>query len=132
VAKHPMDGFAAMAVGLAAIGAGLALANLFTVALAYPMEKRGGTPMPRAASGHNGEAAGSQLITLLGVGVAVTPVILAAVFTQSVPAAIRLPLLVLGAAAYGLALAWAGVRGAAVTAEQKLPELAQTAIQSAL
>jgi ABC-2 type transport system permease protein len=132
VAKHPMDGFAGMACGLAGIGAGLALANLFTVGMAYPVEKRGGTPMPRAASGHNGEAAGSQLLTLLGVGVAVTPVILAAVFTQSAPAAIRLPVLVLGAAAYGLALAWAGVRGAASAAEQKLPELAQIAIQSAL
>ena len=37
-----------------------------------------------------------------------------------------------GGAAYGLALAWAGVRGAAITAEQKLPELTQIAIQSAL
>src|SRR6516162_9222843 len=132
VAKHPMDGFAALAVGLAGIGAGLALANIFTVTMTYPVEKRGGVPMPRAASGHNGEAAGSQLLTLLGTGVAVTPVILAAVFSQSAPAAIRLPLLVLGAAAYGLALAWAGVRGAAHLAEQKLPELAQIAVQSAL
>lgn len=88
--------------------------------------------MPRAASGHNGEATGSQLITLLGVGLAVTPVILAAVFTQSVPAAIRMPVLVLGGAAYGLALTWAGVRGAANLAEQKLPELSQIAIQSNL
>ena len=86
--------------------------------------------MPRATSGHNGEAAGSQLLTMLGVGVAVTPVILAAVFTQSVPAAIRMPVLVLGAAVYGLALAWSGVRGAANLAEQKLPELSQIAIQS--
>ena len=132
VAKHPMDGFAAMAVGLAAIGAGLALANLFTVASAYPMEKRGGTPMPRAASGHNGEAVASQLFTLLGVGLAVTPVIVAAVFTRSDPAAIWMPVLVLGGAAYGLALAWGGVRGAANLAEQKLPELAQIAIQSDL
>ena len=132
VAKHPIDGFVAMAVGLAAIGAGLALANLFTVASAYPVEKRGGTPVPRAASGHNGQAAASQLITLLGVGVAVTPVILAAVFTRTGPAAVWMPVLVLGGAAYGLALAWAGVRGAAKVAEQKLPELAQIAIQSAL
>ena len=130
VAKHPVDGFAAMAVGLAAIGAGLALANLFTVAMAYPVEKRGGTPMPRATSGHNGEAAGSQLLTLLGVGVAVTPVILAAVFTRTGPAAIWMPVLVLGGAVYGLALAWGGVRGAAILAEQKLPELSQVAIQS--
>jgi len=132
VAKHPMDGFVAMALGLAGIGAGLALANIFTVVSAYPVEKRGGTPMPRATTGHNGEAVGSQLITMLGVGVAVTPVILAAVFTRTAPAAISLPVLVLGGAAYGLALAWAGVRGAANLTEQKLPELAQIAVQSAL
>jgi ABC-2 type transport system permease protein len=132
VAKHPMDGFLAMAVGLAGIGAGLALANLFTVTMAYPVEKRGGTPIPRAASGHNGEAAGSQLITLLGVGLAVTPVIVAAVLTRADPAAIWMPVLVLGGAVYGLALAWAGVRGAANLAEQKLPELSQIAIQSKL
>jgi ABC-2 type transport system permease protein len=132
VAKHPMDGFVAMALGLAAIGAGLAMANIFTVVSAYPVEKRGGTPIPRAATGHNGEAAASQLLTLLCVGVGVTPVILAAVLTQSVSPAIRLPVLVLGGAAYGLALAWAGVRAAAILAAVKLPELAQIAIQSSL
>jgi ABC-2 type transport system permease protein len=132
VARHPMDGFLGMAVGLAGIGAGLAMANLFTVASAYPVERRGGTPMPRAASGYNGQAAGSQLVILLGVGVAVTPVILAAVFTRTDPAVIWTPVLVVGAAAYGLALAWAGARGAAAVAEQKLPELAQIAIQSNL
>ncbi len=132
VAKHPIDGFLALAVGLAGIGAGLALANLFTVAMAYPVEKRGGTPTPIAASGHGGEAFGSWILTVLGVGVAATPVILAVVFTRTGPAAIWMPVLVLGGAAYGLALAWAGVRGAANLAEQKLPELAQIAIQSAL
>jgi hypothetical protein len=43
-----------------------------------------------------------------------------------------MPLLVLGAAGYGLALAWAGVRIAAATAAQKLPELCQIAIRSQL
>jgi hypothetical protein len=57
---------------------------------------------------------------------------LAVVFTPSVPAAVRLPVLVLGGAAYGLGLAWAGVRAAAILAEQKLPELAQVAIQGTL
>jgi len=132
VAGHPLDGFAGMAVGLAGIGAGLALANLFTVTMAYPVEKRGGTPMPRAATEHNGQAAGSQLLTLLGVGLTVTPVIVAAVLTRTDPASIWLPVLVLIGAAYGLALAWAGVRGAAHLAARKLPELAQIAIQSSL
>jgi ABC-2 type transport system permease protein len=132
VAKHPIDGFCALAVGLAGIGAGLALANLFSVVLAYPMEKRGGTPTPRPASGHAGQAFAAWFLSVLGVGAAVTPVILAAVFTRTDPAAIWMPVLVLGGAAYGLALTWAGVRGAASIAEQKLPELAQIAIQSAL
>jgi ABC-2 type transport system permease protein len=132
LAKHPLNGFAGMAVGLAGIGAGLALTNVFSVASAYPMEKRAGTPMPRPASGHNGEALGAFILTLLGTGLAVTPVFLITLLTQSASAAVRLPLLVLGAAAYGLALAWGGVRAAASLAEQKLPELAQIAIQSVL
>jgi hypothetical protein len=88
--------------------------------------------MPRAASGHTGSGVAGNLLSLLGVGAAVTPVIIAAVLTQSAPAAIRLPVLVLGAALYGLALAWAGVQGAASLAEQKLPELSQIAIASNL
>jgi ABC-2 type transport system permease protein len=132
VAKHPMDGFVAMAVGVAGIGAGLALANLLTVTMPYPVEKRAGNPIPKATSGHNGQSTGATFIIFLGVGVAVTPVILAVAFTPSAPAAIRMPLLIPGAAAYGLALAWGGVRGAAIIAGRKLPELAQIAIQSAL
>jgi ABC-2 type transport system permease protein len=132
VATHPVDGFLGMAVDLAGIGAGLALANLFSVISAYPVQKRAGTPVPRAASGHAGQAFTGWILTLLGVGLAVTPVILAAVFTQAASPAIRLPVLVLGAAAYGLALAWAGVRATASLAEHKLSELSQIAIQSTL
>ena len=40
--------------------------------------------------------------------------------------------LVVGAIAYGLVLAWAGVRIAAQAADQKLPELAQIASRSSL
>ena len=126
VAKHPLDGFVGMAVGLAGIGAGLGLANLFTVALAYPMEKRGGTPMPRAASGHTGEAVAvqhPQPARRGGGGHAGDP---RRGIHPDGPAAIWLPVLVLGAAVYGLALAWVGVRGAASLAEQKLPELARS------
>jgi hypothetical protein len=43
-----------------------------------------------------------------------------------------MPVLVLGAVAYGLVLTWGGVRAAAILAEPKLPELSQIAIQSNL
>jgi len=58
--------------------------------------------------------------------------VLAAVFTRSDPASVRMPALVLGAAVYGLALTWIGVRIAARAAEQKLPELYQVAVRSQL
>ena len=45
--------------------------------------------------------------------------IVAAVLTRADPAAVRMPVLVLCAAAYGLALAWTGVRIAAAAAEGK-------------
>jgi hypothetical protein len=52
------------------------------------------------------------------------------VLTSTGPAAVRIPALAACAAAYGLALAWAGVRIAARAAEGKLPELCQVAIRS--
>ena len=57
VAGHPVDGFVGMAVGLAGIGAGLALSNIFTSTVAYPLEKRAGLPTPRAADGYGGYSA---------------------------------------------------------------------------
>ena len=62
---------------------------------------------------------------------AVIPVILAVVLTASGPGTIRVPVLVVCAAAYGFALAWAGVRIAVATAQARLPELCQTAVRSA-
>jgi ABC-2 type transport system permease protein len=132
VAKHPVDGFLGLAVDLAGIGAGLALSNIFTVTMPYPMEKRVGSPTPRAASGYTGYGLGSTFGSLLGTVAAVVPVVLAAVLTRPDPATVRMPLLVLGAAGYGLALTWIGVHIAARAAEQKLPELYQIAIRSQL
>jgi hypothetical protein len=66
------------------------------------------------------------------VSVAAIPVIVAVVLTNSDSSVIRMPVLVLSAAAYGIALAWIGVRIAARAAEQRLPELCQAAISSKL
>jgi ABC-2 type transport system permease protein len=132
VAGHPVDGFLGLAVDLAGIGAGLLLADVFSVTLAYPAEKRAGSPTPRPVGGYMGHSVAGTFAGLFGVALAVAPVILAAVFTRHDPAAVRMPLIVLGGAGYGLALAWAGVRGAASLAADKLPELYQLAARSKL
>ena len=132
VARHPVDGFLGLAVDLAGIGAGLAVSNILTAGLAYPVEKRAGNPSPRPADGYSGHPALGALVCLGSVAVAVTPVVLASVFTGSDPAAIRMPLIVLAAAAYGFALAWAGVRVASAMAARQLPELCQVALRSRL
>jgi ABC-2 type transport system permease protein len=132
VARHPVDGFLGMAVDLAGIGAGLALSNVFTVTLPYPAEKRAGSPTPRPADGYAGQRLAGTFGSLIGVGVMVIPVVLAAVLTRSDPAVVRMPVLVLSAAGYGIALAWIGVRIAARAAEPRLPELYQIAVRSKL
>ena len=130
VARHPADGFLGLAVDLAAIGAGLAVSNILTAGLAYPVEKRAGNPSPRPADGYTGHAPLGALVCIGSVAVAVAPVVLASVFTESDPAAIRLPVIVLAAAGYGLGLVWAGVRIAAAMAAAQLPELCQVALRS--
>jgi hypothetical protein len=57
-------------------------------------------------------------------------VIVAAALTAGAPLALRAPVLTVCAAAYGFALAWAGVRIAATTGEGKMPELCQVAMAS--
>jgi ABC-2 type transport system permease protein len=131
-AGHPADWFWVVAVDLGGVGAALALSSVFTVTLAYPAEKRVGSPTPRSADGYGGQALVSGLGSFFGVAIVTAPVILAVEFTPSVPAGVRIPMLVVGAAGYGLALAWAGARIAARAAGQRLPELFQIAVRSKL
>jgi ABC-2 type transport system permease protein len=126
----PTFGFETMPVGLAAIGAALALSNVITVTGAYPMAKRVGTPIYVSAPGYGSSRLAASLATLFGVPILVAPVIVAAVLTAGAPLAIRAPVLTVCAAAYGLALAWAGVRIAAAAGEGKMPELCQVALAS--
>ena len=112
-------------------GGAIGISTVFTVVAAYPMEKRPGNPMPQAASG-SGVYRLTILATLAATAVAAIPAILAAVFTAAVPEPVRAPVLLVSAAAYGFALALAGVRIAASAAEQKLPELYQVALRSNL
>jgi len=126
------EGFVAAAVGIAGLGAALAMSNIFSVVLPYPMQKRAGSPMPQQAQGYNGHAFGAMLGTTASVAVAVIPVIILGNLTIDVTAAVRLPVLFGCAAAYGFALAWLGVAAAAAAAEGKLPELCQVALRTSL
>ncbi len=128
--RNPNQAVPATAVALAGLGAALGLSNILTVTLAYPMATRTGSPMRQAAPGYGSYTFGGMLASLAGVAVAVTPVILAAAFTSTAPAAVRTPALLVCSAAYGLALAWAGVQIAAREAEGRLPELCQSAVRS--
>jgi ABC-2 type transport system permease protein len=132
LAKNPALGFLATAVALAGLGAALALSNIFSVVLPYPMEKRAGSPMLQAAQGFRGQQFVGVLGNVGGVAIAAIPVIVAVLLTGSDRAAVRMPVLIACGAVYGLALAWAGVRIAAQAAEQRLPELTQIAIRSKL
>jgi ABC-2 type transport system permease protein len=129
-AGHPAAGFIAVAVDFAGIGASMALSNIFTARLPYPTEKREGSPVRGAAEGYAARALWATLGSLLGTAVAVGLVAAAEVLTSTDPAAVRIPVLLLCAAGYGIALACAGVRIAARVAEQTMPELCQIALHS--
>jgi ABC-2 type transport system permease protein len=129
---RPAEGVAAAAIGLAGLGAALAMSNIFAVVLPYPVAKRAGNPLPQAAQGYASYGIWSILGILACVAVAAIPVIVAAALTSSAPVAVRAPVLLPCAAVYGFALAWSGVRIAASAAERKLPELCQIAIRSKL
>ncbi|HXS66812.1 MAG TPA: hypothetical protein VN767_28480 [Streptosporangiaceae bacterium] len=132
LAKRPEFGFLGVAVGLAGLGAALALSNLLTVALPYPMDKKAGRPMRRASQGYGLSGFLGVFGCLIGVGLACVPMIVAVVSTSATPATIRMPVLIVVGAVYGYLLALAGVRIAAVAVESKMPELCQAAIRSKL
>jgi hypothetical protein len=132
VIGKPGFGELGTAVGFAAIGAALALANIFTVVAPYPMVKRGGNPMRQAAQGYSGFQALAVFGSVGGTALAVVPLIFAIVLSNSDPAAIRMPVLLVCGAVYGFVLALAGVDIAAGVAEHRLPDLAQIAIHSQL
>ena len=130
--RHPAYGFLGAAVDLAGIGAALALGNIFTVTDPFPIEKRAGSPVRTTAAGYGSYGAGSTFGNLFGVALLCVPVIVAVALTSHVAASVRMPVLIVCAAGYGLALAWAGVRIAAIAAAQRLPEMAQMALLSKL
>ena len=130
ITGHPLNGFLGAAVGLAATGAGLALSNFFSAASPYPVEKRVGSPTPRAAGGYTGQALAGSFGSLIGVAVLILPVIFGVTLTGSAASAIRMPALVAAGAVWGFLLNAAGVALAARTAEGKLPELVQLAARS--
>ncbi|MGH3398394.1 MAG: hypothetical protein ACRDPO_27275 [Streptosporangiaceae bacterium] len=129
-AGFPTFGFETMPVALAALGAALALSNIITVTGAYPVVKRVGSPIYTSAPGYGSSRVAASFGTIFGVPILAAPVIVAAVLTAGAPLAIRAPLLTVGGAAYGLAMAWAGVRIAAAAGEGKMPELSQLALAS--
>ena len=132
LAKFPAYGFLGMAVDLAGVGAALGLGNLFTVAMPFPIEKRAGSPIRTTAAGYTAYGIAGTFGNLLGVALAVAPVIVAIALTGHAPVIVRMPVLVLCAAGYGFVLAWTGVRIAARAAEQRVPELCQVAVRSKL
>ncbi|HEY2578849.1 MAG TPA: hypothetical protein VGI74_21295 [Streptosporangiaceae bacterium] len=132
LAGRPAYGFISLAVDLAGLGAAMAISNILTVTAPYPVVDRAGSPMRRAADGYTAYGVLGTFGNLIGVGVAAAPVIYAAVLTTGDPVAVRMPILVVGAAAYGLLLSWLGQWIAANAAGNKVPELCQMASRSAL
>ncbi len=91
VAGHPVDGFLALAVGIAALGTALGLSNIFSVVAPYPMERRIGSPVRRAAEGYAGQSLAATFGSLLGVGICAIPVVVAVELTGSATALVRMP-----------------------------------------
>ena len=131
-ARHPADGLLVLAINLAGLGAATAFGNLFSAVLPYPVQKRPGSPTPKAVEGYSMHTLGASCGSLVGAALLTTPVIFAVVATGHVLLAVRVVLLLVAGALYGLLLATAGVRIAARIAEERIPELTQIALRSRL
>jgi ABC-2 type transport system permease protein len=131
-AGHPGDWFWGVAIDLCAVGAALGLSSVLSATTAYPVQKRVGSPVPNAADGYGSQAFAGGMGSLFGVLLVSVPVILALIFTHGLADVVRIPLLVVCAAAYGIGLAWAGAYLAAVASVRRIPELCQDALRSKL
>jgi ABC-2 type transport system permease protein len=130
ISGHPVNGLLAMALGLAATGAGLGVGDIFSSTLPYPVEQRAGMPMTRQAEGFASQALAARFGGLIGTGILVIPVIVAIVTTGSVTDAVRIPALIAGGAVYGALLTWVGITLGAGVAARTLPEIFQLAARS--
>jgi ABC-2 type transport system permease protein len=125
-------GFFSAAVAVAGTGAGLGISNIFTAAAAFPMARRAGSPLRQPAPGYQAYGLGGVLGNLGTVAVTAIPMIVAVVLLGTHPSVFWYPVLLGCAVIYGFGLLYAGVVLAAIAAEQKLPELCQTALRSQL
>jgi ABC-2 type transport system permease protein len=125
-------GFFVAALAVTGIGAALGISNVLTATLAYPMTKRPSNPMRQPAPGYQAYGIGGVVANLGTVAVTAIPMIVAVAILGTHPSVVWYPVLLGGGAIYGFALLYAGVRLAAIAAEQKLPELCQIAMRSQL
>ena len=84
VIGKPGFGLLGTAMGFAALGAALAISNIFTVVAPYPMDKRSGNPMRQAAQ----EYSSCQFLAVFGsvggTAIAVLPLIFATVLSTRI------------------------------------------------
>ena len=87
VSGKPGFGLLGTAMGFAALGAALAISNIFTVVAPYPMDKRAGNPMRQAAQGYSSYQFLAVFGSVGGTAIAVLPLIFATVLSNADPAA---------------------------------------------
>jgi len=106
--------------------------NLFSAVLPYPVEKRPGSPTPKAIEGYVMHTLGAGCGSLVGTLLLMVPMIIAVLATGHLLAVVRIATLLVAGAAYGLVIATLGVRISARLAANRIPELTQIALRSRL